>query len=55
VWSNPPGALGLKLDSTGRWIEVDNASPAFTFAYEQQEARRRAARRADLEERTRLD
>ena len=47
LWANPPGSVGITLDSTGRWVEVDSASPAFTLAYEQQEARRRAARRAD--------
>lgn len=52
LWANPPGSVGLTLDSTGRWVEVDNASPAFAVAYEQQEARRRAARRADALDRS---
>jgi hypothetical protein len=55
LWANPPGAVGLTLDSTGRWVELDNVSPAFAAAYEQQEARRRAARRAELEDRPRID
>jgi hypothetical protein len=45
-WFNPPGSVGATLDSTVRWVELDNASPAFVRAYEAQEARRRAARRA---------
>jgi hypothetical protein len=45
-WSNPPGSVGGALDSTGRWIDLDPVSTRFADAYEQQEARRRAARRA---------
>ena len=44
---NPPGSAGLTLDRTGRWVELDPVSPAFARAYEDQEARRRAARRAE--------
>jgi hypothetical protein len=46
LWSHVPGSVGGHLDSTGRWIELEPVSAAFAFAYEQQEARRRAARRA---------
>lgn len=55
LWFNPHGSVGLTLDSTVRWVELDNASPAFVRAYEEQEARRRAARRAEAEDRTFID
>jgi len=56
LWFNPPGSVGLTLDSTVRWVELDNASPAFVRAYEDQEARRRAARRAEAQaDRTFID
>jgi hypothetical protein len=50
-WFNPPGSVGATLDSTVRWVELDNASPAFVRAYEGQEAHRRAARRAEAQHR----
>lgn len=53
-WFNPPGSVGATLDSTVRWVELDNASPAFVRAYEEQEARRRAARRAEASHQDRI-
>ena len=47
LWSNVPGSVGGRLDTTGRWIVLDPVNDRFAAAYEQQEARRRAARRAD--------
>jgi hypothetical protein len=47
LWLNPPGSAGATIDSTGRWVELDPVAPAFARAYEEQEARRRAARRAE--------
>lgn len=55
LWLNPPGSVGATLDSTGRWIVLDNVSSAFAFAYEQQEARRRAARRAGAADPTSIE
>ena len=55
LWANPPGSVGLTLDGTGRWIEVDTCSNGFAFAYEQQEARRRAARRSEVLDPTTVD
>ena len=46
-WINVPGSVGGTLDSTSRWIELDSVHPRFAAAYEEQEARRRAARRTD--------
>ena len=48
LWLNPPGSVGMTIDGTGRWVELDNASPAFVAAYEAQEAQRRAERRAAI-------
>jgi hypothetical protein len=47
LWCNPPGSVGATIDSTGRWVELAPVAPAFARAYEEQEARRRAARRAE--------
>ena len=55
LWLNPPGSAGLTLDRTGRWVELDPVAPAFARAYEEQEARRRAARRAEAEADVRID
>jgi len=46
-WCYPPGSVGAKLQSNGRWVGLEPVSNAFAFAFEQQESRRRAARRAE--------
>ena len=48
LWWNVPGSVGGHLDASGRWIELDPVSANFAAAYEQQEADRRAARRAEV-------
>jgi hypothetical protein len=54
LWSYVPGSVGGRLDGTGRWVELFPVSAAFAAAYEDQEARRRAARRDEVNG-TRLD
>jgi hypothetical protein len=47
----PAGSIGGKPDSNGRWITLSGVSHAFADAYDMQERRRRAERRAEVTDR----
>lgn len=47
--NSPPGSVKLRFDSSGRWVEVRNASPDFASAYRDQLQRRRQRRIQELE------